>query len=141
MKEKVALGSLSIGSYLVGGVDELITAYIILAMLELASKIMVSLGRNKIKICSELKRKTCMLFIIIAAVQLDKITGNSEQFIRNATIMFLISVEGIGFTQSLRVLGVSIPPHIYQYFAQLKESSNAQSENDAADKNEKSCDD
>ncbi len=120
-------------AYLIGGVDELVTALgIIMAIdfiLGLAVAYIVRKNVDSRKAFKGLLKKTAMIFMVIVAVQMDKATGSGE-FMRNAMILFLIGMEGISFIENLGHLGIKVPTFIKNTFSQL------QNENDDKKKGE-----
>lgn len=57
--------------------------------------------------------------MVIAAVQLDLAT-ESGNFMRNAMILFLIGMEGIGMVENLGKLGTKVPKFLSNAFTQLQ---------------------
>lgn len=82
-------------AYLIGGVDELITALGILIAIDFTLGVTVAWFIKDVdsrKAFKGLLKKTAMMLMVIAAVQLDKATDSGD-FMRHAMILFLISME------------------------------------------------
>lgn len=123
----IAGGGVSTIAYLFGGIDHLLTAFIIIMALDYLSGIAAAFYDKTVN--SEtafrgLVKKGAMLSLIIVATQVDIILGNDGQFARYAMIMFLIGMEGISFIENLGRLGVQVPQFIVDRFAQLKDENN-----------------
>ncbi|MFU8647426.1 holin family protein [Lysinibacillus sp. RSDA_15] len=91
----------------IGGIDHLIKALVIFMVLDYSLGFMVSLVFKKTeskKMFKGLIKKTAMVLMVIAAVQLDSAT-ESGNFMRNAMILFLIGMEGISMIENLGKLG------------------------------------
>ncbi len=111
--------------YLIGGVDELVTSLTILMAIDLTLGVMVGWIIKDIdsrKTFKGLLKKTAMILMVIAAVQLDNAT-ESGNFMRNAMILFLIGMEGISIIENLGKLGIRVPKFLTNAFAQLKKDN------------------
>lgn len=116
-------GFLSSLAYLVGGIDNLFIAFGIFMACDYATG-MIAGGREK-KVSSKrafkgLGKKTGMLVFIIISNQLDVITGNSNGFLRNLMIFFLIGTEGISILENLGRIGLPIPEFIESTLSRMK---------------------
>lgn len=115
-------GSMAWIAYLVGGVDHLVKALIIFMVIDYSLGFMVSLVFKKTeskKMFKGLIKKTAMVLMVIAAVQLDLAT-ESGNFMRNAMILFLIGMEGISMIENLGKLGIKVPKFLMNAFTQLQ---------------------
>ncbi|WP_409369652.1 holin family protein [Lysinibacillus sp. 38-6] len=118
-------GTTAIIVYLIGGVDELLTSLTILMAIDLILGCMVGWLTKDIdsrKTFKGLLKKTAMLLMVIAAVQLDNAT-ESGNFMRNAMILFLIGMEGISIIENLGKLGIRVPKFLINAFVQLKKDN------------------
>ncbi|MGE7843815.1 phage holin family protein [Lysinibacillus sp. NPDC093712] len=112
-------------AYLIGGVDELVTSLTILMAIDLTLGVMVGWIIKDIdsrKTFKGLLKKTAMILMVIAAVQLDNATESGD-FMRNAMILFLIGMEGISIIENLGKLGIRVPKFLANAFAQLKKDN------------------
>jgi toxin secretion/phage lysis holin len=110
-------------SYLVGGIDHLITAYIILMACDYATGLASGFYTGKIssKVAFRgLMKKGAMITLVIVANQLDIITGSGD-VARNAIIAFLIGLEGISIFENLGRMGIKVPVFLSNAFTQLKD--------------------
>ena len=107
--------------YLIGGIDELMTALIIIMAIDFVLGIMAAYSMQDItsyKIFKVLLKKIAMILMIILAVQLDLVT-DSGHFMRTIMILFLIGVEGIGIVASLKKIGIAVPQFFINIFSKL----------------------
>ena len=115
-------GSMAWVAYFVGGIDHLIKALVIFMVIDYVLGFMVSLVFKKTeskKMFKGLIKKTAMVLMVIAAVQLDLAT-ESGNFMRNAMILFLIGMEGISMIENLGKLGIRVPKFLANAFSQLQ---------------------
>lgn len=115
-------GSMAWIAYLLGGLDHLIKAFIIFMTIDFILGILVSLVKKKTNSKTAfvgLIKKTAMVLMVIAAVQLDLAT-ESGNFMRNAMILFLIGMEGISMIENLGKLGIKVPKFLANAFTQLQ---------------------
>ncbi|WP_274310003.1 phage holin family protein [Solibacillus daqui] len=108
--------------YLIGDVDELVTALCILMAIDFTLGIMVTWLIKDVISCKASKgllKKLAMILMVVAAVQLDNAT-NSGDFMRNAMILFLIGIEGISMIENLGHLGIKVPRFMQNAFKQLQ---------------------
>lgn len=114
--------SMATVGYLFGGIDHLIKALVIFMVIDYILGVMVSLVFKKTeskKMFVGLIKKTAMVLMVIAAVQLDMAT-DSGNFMRNAMILFLIGMEGISMIENLGKLGIRVPKFLANAFTQLQ---------------------
>jgi toxin secretion/phage lysis holin len=71
-----------------------------------------------------------MITFIIVANQFDIISGNSEGFLRNTLLMFLIGTEGISMLENLAKLGLPVPEFITSAFERLSGHSGKENRNE-----------
>lgn len=115
-------GSMASIGYLIGGIDHLIKAFVIFMAIDLTLGLMVSFlvkNTESKKMFKGLIKKTAMILMVIAAVQLDLAT-ESGNFMRNAMILFLIGMEGISMIENLGKLGIKVPKFLSNAFTQLQ---------------------
>lgn len=116
-------GFFSMFAYLVGGVDDLVKALGIIMFIDFALGISVAFvvrkDVNSKRAFVGLLRKTGMVSIVIAMVQIDNVTGSGD-FLRNTAIMMIIGMEGISFVENLGLLGVKVPRFVREAFTQLQ---------------------
>ena len=55
-----------------------------------------------------------MFAFVIIGHQLDVVAGNSEHFMRDAVLMFIIGTEGISILENLNRMGVEVPRVLMQ---------------------------
>lgn len=118
-------GTTALIVYLIGGVDELVTSLTILMAIDLILGLMVGWLIKDIdsrKTFKGLLKKTAMILMVIAAVQLDNAT-ESGNFMRDAMILFLIGMEGISIIENLGKLGIRVPKFLINAFVQLKKDN------------------
>ena len=109
--------------YLIGGIDELMTALTIIMAIDFILGIMAAYSMKDIisyKIFKVLLKKAAMILMIILAVQLDLVT-DSGHFMRTIMILFLIGVEGIGIVASLKEIGIAVPQFFINIFSKLND--------------------
>ena len=122
-------GSTAWIAYLIGGVDELVRALGTLMFIDFTLGVMVAWTIKDVdsrKAFKGLLKKTAMIFMVVAAVQLDSAT-NSGDFMRNAMILFLIGMEGISMIENLGHLGIKVPQFLQNAFTQLKNDNDDKS--------------
>ncbi len=101
--------------YLIGGVDNLFTACVILVVLDFVTGITSAWYTKSLVSRTALwgvVRKSLMLVPIIVAHQLDLIAGKDVHFMRDAMLVFLIATEGISIFENLGQLGLKYPSFI-----------------------------
>ncbi|MFD4491644.1 phage holin family protein [Lysinibacillus fusiformis] len=115
-------GAMAWIGYLIGGIDHLIKALVIFMVIDYSLGFIVSLVFKKTeskKMFKGLIKKTAMVLMVIAAVQLDSAT-ESGNFMRNAMILFLIGMEGISMIENLGKLGIKVPQFLTNALTQLQ---------------------
>lgn len=125
------IGSItSLAAYLLGGIDQLIIAFIILVACDYSLGVTAAYYDKKLssKIGFKgLMKKGAMFVLIIVANQLDIISGSGD-VARNAVILFLIGNEGISIVENLGRMGVGVPAQLSQAFSQLKDKHTSKEE-------------
>ncbi|WP_409296957.1 phage holin family protein [Peribacillus sp. SCS-26] len=100
------------GIYVAGGMDKLLLSWFILVCCELAGRAVWLICKKELSCKNAIHsilKKMSSLILLIAAVQIDIVMGNAEQFIRSAAIVFLIGNEGIAIMENLKNLGLPAP--------------------------------
>ncbi|MFE4525754.1 phage holin family protein [Cytobacillus firmus] len=117
-------GGISSIAYLLGGIDKLLIAFVIIMTLDYLSGVSAAFYDKKVSSKSAFKglmKKGAMFSLVIVATQMDIILGNEGQFIRYAMLMFLIGTEGISLIENLGRLDVKLPKFLSDKFIQLKD--------------------
>ena len=125
--------------YLIGGIDELMTALVIIMAIDFILGIMAAYSTQDIisyKIFKVLLKKIAMILMIILAVQLDLVT-DSGHFMRTIMILFLIGVEGMGIATSLKKIGIAVPQFFINIFSKLRDNEDKKLDDDDDKKGEK----
>ena len=125
-------GSMAWVAYFLGGIDHLVKAFIIFMIIDFTLGVMVSFVKKKTeskKAFIGLIKKTAMILMVIAAVQLDFAT-ESGTFMRNAMILFLIGMEGISMVENLGKLGIKVPKFLSNALTQLQVDNDDKKEGD-----------
>lgn len=65
-------------------------------------------------------RKGLILAVVIIAVLLDEMVGNTEPILRTLAIYFYVAREGISVTENLGIMGVPLPTSISRVLTQLQ---------------------
>ncbi|PLT30708.1 phage holin family protein [Peribacillus deserti] len=112
--------------YLLGGLDRLLIALLILAGCEAVSrtaKLWYLKDTSLKEIYEMILKKGAMFILLIAANQLDLVIGSSDQFMRSAVLIFMIGKEGFLILEHIKTLGLEAPDvmtHIVDEFAGSK---------------------
>jgi toxin secretion/phage lysis holin len=117
-------GGFATASYLLGGIDNLIIALGFFMMIDYATGVMVGFMYKNVSSQRAYRgvfKKAGMAFMILVAVQVDIITGNTDMFLRDAIMMILIGTEGISILENLGKLGVPIPAILTESLERLTE--------------------
>ena len=107
-------------AYILGGWDTLLKTLVILSAIDYLTGVMVAIFKGKL--CSKtgykgIIKKICM-FCIVALASIVDMTVNT-QLIRNITIMFYISNEGISILENVGRTGVKYPKKLKDMLKQL----------------------
>jgi toxin secretion/phage lysis holin len=124
--QAIAGGGFATLSYLLGGIDNLIVCLGIFMMIDYVTGIMVGFSYKSVSSQRAYRgafKKVGMMMMILVAVQIDIITNNDVNFMRNSIIMILIGVEGISLLENLGKLGVPIPAVLTDSLERLKEAA------------------
>lgn len=113
-------------SYL-GGWDSPLKLLVILMVLDYLTGVLSAI-RNK-QLDSEIMfwggiRKGLILAVVVVAVLLDELVGNSKPILRSLAIYFYVAREGLSVTENLGLLGVPLPPSICRVLTQLQKKDN-----------------
>ncbi|MGG3573416.1 phage holin family protein [Bacillus gobiensis] len=117
-------GGVSSIAYLLGGIDNLLIAFVILMTLDYLTGIAAAFYDKKVSSKSAIRglmKKGAMFSLVIVATQLDIILGNEGKFVRYAILMFLIGTEGISLIENLGRLDIKVPKVLSDRFSQLKD--------------------
>lgn len=117
-------GGISSIAYLLGGVDNLLIAFVIIMTLDYVTGVAAAFYVKQVSSKSAfrgLMKKGAMFSLVIVATQLDIILGNEGQFVRYAILMFLIGTEGISLIENLGRLDIKVPQFLSNRFSQLKD--------------------
>jgi len=106
-----------------GGWDLALKALVVLMVIDYITGVLGAI-KNK-RVSSEIMfwggiRKGLILGVVIIAVLLDGMVGNSEPLFRTLALYFYVAREGISVTENLGILGVPLPPGITQLFTKLQ---------------------
>lgn len=116
-------GSTAWAAFLLGGVDNIFKAFVTLMVLDYVLGVMAAYVRKDIdskRAFGGLLKKTAMIMMVIAAVQLDT-AMDAEGLMRNAMVLFLIGMEGISFVENLGHMGIGVPKWLKAAFSQLQD--------------------
>ncbi|MDC0763483.1 phage holin family protein [Brevibacillus sp. AG] len=116
-------GVIAVITYLFGGLDKLLVAFGIFLILDYGTGLGAAIYRRELSsrvALAGIGRKVAMLVFIIVANQLDLISGNTQGFIRNAILLFLIGTEGISILENCNKLGLPVPPFLSNTLDRLK---------------------
>lgn len=115
------LGSLC--TFLFGGWDTIINVLVVLIVIDFITgmgKAYVSGTVNSHKGSKGLIKKGSIFLVIILANMLDLLVSNGTPTIRTVVIYFYIVNEGTSIVENLGLMGVPLPPILYEKFEQLK---------------------
>jgi toxin secretion/phage lysis holin len=116
-------GTFASVAFLLGGIDKLIIGLGIIMAIDYLTGLAASFGEKETsskKAFRGLIKKAAMLSLVIVANQLDVVSGNEGNFLRNAMIFFLIGTEGISITENMHRLGIPVPGYLRERFEQMK---------------------
>ena len=116
-------GTSAWAAFLIGGVDNLFKAFVTLMILDYILGIMAAYVNKNIdskRAFVGLLKKTSMVMMVIAAVQLDTAV-DAEGLMRNAMVLFLVGMEGISFVENLGHMGINPPNWVKEAFSQLQD--------------------
>jgi toxin secretion/phage lysis holin len=111
-------------AYLLGGLDNLVAAFAIFMVCDYITGLLAGAKDRKVsskRAFKGLGKKVGMITFVIVANQLDIITGNTDGFLRDAMLMFLIATEGISIIENLGKLGLKVPGFLMKALEQLSD--------------------
>lgn len=117
--------------YFVGGIDHLFIAVTIFVLLDYLTGVLAAWRRKELSSRTGwwgLARKTMTLVFVIVAHQLDIVTGNENDFMRNTMLMFIIGTEGISIFENMGRLGVPVPKFIMTALVKLRGENERESD-------------
>jgi toxin secretion/phage lysis holin len=117
-------GGISSIAYLLGGIDNLLIAFVILMTLDYLTGVAAAFYDKNVSSKNAfhgLMKKGAMFSLVIVATQLDIVLGNEGKFVRYAILMFLIGTEGISLIENLGRLDIKVPQFLSNRFSQLKD--------------------
>jgi toxin secretion/phage lysis holin len=116
-------GATSTIAFLLGGIDNLLIAFVILMASDYATGIAAGYYNKEVSSKSAFRglvKKGVMFILIIVSNQVDIVTGSGD-FARNAAILFLIGMEGISIVENMGKIGIKVPAFLSNAFSQLKD--------------------
>lgn len=112
----LAGGLASTVAYLVGGIDNLVTAMGVFMILDYVTGLTYAWaygsGWESHKMYKGLAKKAGAISFVVMANQLDLITPGDNGFLRDAMIFFVIGMEGISIKENVEKMGYSAPGFI-----------------------------
>ena len=115
----------SLATYLWGGWDMVLNTFVSFMILDYILGVMCGFKEKKLSSVTAFNgifKKITMLIIVAVAVKID-IVFNAQGLIRNATLFFYISIEGISIIENSSRMGVPIPTKLKDALIQLKEGN------------------
>lgn len=115
-------GISSVVIYLIGGIDILFQTLLLFLILDYISGMFKGAKNgelNSMRGYQGIMKKVGVMFGVIVAVQLDKITG-SDAF-RTTTITFFMLNEGISILENLTLIGVELPQSLVKFMKAWKD--------------------
>lgn len=106
----VGSGCVSVIVYLLGGIDLLMEAFIVLMVIDCVTEIMKGHKNKNINsniVYKGLKKKVMVLFIVAGASRVDLILQGVG--IRKLVLMFYVTTEFLSILENAVILGVPIP--------------------------------
>jgi len=106
-----------------GGWDATLKVLVVLMVLDYVTGVLGAIKNKQVN--SEIMfwggfRKGLILAVVVVAVLLDQMVGNSEPILRTLSIYFYVAREGISVTENLGILGVPLPTSISRVLTQLQ---------------------
>jgi toxin secretion/phage lysis holin len=117
--------------YLVGGMDHLFIAVTIFVGLDYITGVLSAWYKKELSSRVGwwgLARKSLTFVFVIIAHQLDIVAGNSNDFMRDAMLMFIIGTEGISILENMGKLGLPVPKFITSALFKLRGEEDNQDE-------------
>lgn len=131
MKENVAFGAVSaIGTAAtawLGGWDVALKVLIVGMVFDYVTGVLAAAKRRQVN--SEVMfwggvRKAAVMLVIILAVLLDELLGNSAPIFRTLALYFYIGREGLSIVENLGLLNVPLPKFFTVVLEQIERKSN-----------------
>jgi len=123
---KVTLALGAIAGFLFGGWSELLTAILILHLLDIITALLAE-GRggkiNSNKLGLEIKKKAGYWITLILANVIDVVLFDKQGIATTAVAFAFISTEGLSLVENLGRLGVPLPDFITGYLEQVGEKA------------------
>ena len=112
-------------SYL-GGWDAALKILVFLMVADYAFGVLAAWKRKQIN--SEIMfwggiRKGAVMLVIVIAILLDDLIGNTAPIFRNLALYFYIAREGLSVVENMGLLGVKLPGFLVQVLEQLQQKS------------------
>ncbi len=110
-------------TFLFGGWDIVLNTLVLLMALDYItglSKGYINKNLNSETSVKGLMKKIFILFILIIAVALDRMTGTGEHIFRTLVAFFYISNESLSIIENAAELGVPVPKQVQDALEQLK---------------------
>ena len=107
---------------LVGGFDSLFQCFLLLMALDLICGLAAAWKENTLNSAKGWQgtvRKVVSILIIILAIKMDEISGN-HGVLRNTTLLYFISNEGLSVLENAGRLGVPLPAALKKALQTLK---------------------
>lgn len=114
---------ISLTIYLVGGFDTLFRALLIMMALDYLTGLIKGYKKKNINSKTAYKgfwKKLVVLFIVVAATQMDMILQNMG--IRTLVLMFYVATEFLSIIENAATLGVPIPEKLKSSLEQCREN-------------------
>ncbi|QKS59984.1 phage holin family protein [Paenibacillus barcinonensis] len=115
--------ALSAVVYLVGGINHLLIAVTIFVGLDYFTGVLAAWYKKELSSRVGwwgLARKSLTFVFVIIAHQLDIVAGNSNDFMRDAMLMFIIGTEGISILENMGKMGLPVPKFIASALFKLR---------------------
>lgn len=128
MKQLLNMWSIfiSIFSYLLGGLDSLITTLLIVIMIDYTTGILKAIYQRDLNSKVGLKgiiKKCGYIFIVILATLADRLLGDGESAIRTIVIYSFIANESLSILENWGSMGLPLPKKLVEVFSSLKDSN------------------
>jgi toxin secretion/phage lysis holin len=128
-----AFRAIAVGmSWLFGGLDSLLIAFIVLIVIDFLTGLIVAKSNKEISSkvgFIGISRKIVMIVFVGLAHILDAYVFHTEPVLRTMTIFFFISNEGISILENAGNLGVPIPQKLKNVLIQLKDTAEKDEDN------------
>jgi toxin secretion/phage lysis holin len=124
-------------SYLMGGVDKLLTCLALLMVIDYITGLMCGFVEKNISSQRSYRgvaKKIAMLLFVIVANQVDIIFGHTQGELRNYILMILIATEGISLTENFAKLGLPVPSFFANALETIKNKAGGVTQNDSNQK-------